>query len=122
MSAILPGVNSSVSLTPTGGSATEFSAAVNIDSTEEIERIDVTGFGATSRVFTTGLKAATEVTIRTYADAVDDLAVGDTLSATSIKFGGSSGYEITGAATVVTYSASADVDGAAVYEIGLLYT
>lgn len=119
MSDIQPGINSIVSLTTASGAAT-FSASVSIDSTEENERVDVTGFGDSSRAYVMGIKAATEITIRTYADP-HDLAVGEALTATSISFGGADGRVITGAATVVSYSSSADVDGATVYEIGLLY-
>jgi len=115
MSSIQPGVNSTVSL---GG--VSFTAAVSVDSTEEKERIDITAFGATVRGYAFGVRAATEITIRTYADP-GNLAVGTALSATDIKIGGTNGRSFTGAATVVSYSSSADVDGATTYEIGILY-
>ncbi|MCP4504954.1 MAG: hypothetical protein GY826_00980 [Fuerstiella sp.] len=115
MSTIQPGVNSSVSL---GG--TSFPAAVSVDSTEEKERIDITAFGATVRGYAFGVRAATEINIRTYADP-GDLSVGDSV-ATDIKIGGATGgRSFSGTATVVSYSSSADVDGATTYEIGILY-
>jgi hypothetical protein len=119
MSSIQPGVNSTVSLTSSAGTHA-FAAAVSVDAAEEQERIDVTGFGDTVRSYKYGVRAATEITIRTYADP-GDLAVGTALSATDIKIGGASGRSFSGAATVVSYSSSADVDGATTYEIGILY-
>lgn len=115
MSTIQPGINSTVTI-----NNTSFPAAVSIQGTEENERVDVSGFGNTSRTFVMGLKAANEITVRTYADP-EDLVVGTAYANTTIAFGGSNGREITGTATVVTYSSSADVDGATVYEIGLLF-
>lgn len=114
MSSIQPGVNSTVSL---GGDL--FEAAVSVDSTEEKERIDITAFGASVRGYAFGVRAATEINIRTYADP-GDLSVGDTVT-TDIKIGGASGRTFSGNATVVSYSSSADVDGATTHEIGILY-
>ncbi|MCP4854165.1 MAG: hypothetical protein GY903_06705 [Fuerstiella sp.] len=120
MSTIQPGVNSTVSLT-VGSNEHVFAAAVSVDAAEEQERIDVTGFGDSVRSYEYGVKAATEITIRTYADP-GNLTVGTALTATDISIGGATGgRSFSGAATVVSYSSSADVDGATTYEIGILY-
>lgn len=115
MSSVNPGISSSVTL-----ATVSFNATVSIEGTEEVEKIDVTGFGDVSRVFALGVKAAVEVTVRTYADP-GNYSVGDSIASSSIKFGGATGRELSGACKVITYNSSADVDGATVYEIGLLY-
>ena len=116
MSTASAGINSVVSLTPDGGNPTEFTAATSVETTIEKERIDITGFGDTGRSFTMGLTGPREFTIRTYADPVS-VTVG-TAYAFSITIAGDSA--ITGNATCVSYNSSADIDGAAVHEIGLL--
>mgnify|MGYP003151290601 CR=1 FL=1 len=113
---IQPGINSTVTI-----NNVSFPAAVSIESTEESERIDVTGFGDSVRTFTMGVLAATEITVRTYADPTG-LSVGTQYANTSIEFGGANGREISGSPTVVSYSSSADVDGATVYEFTLLFS
>tara|TARA_R100000353_G_scaffold121097_2_gene86141 strand:- start:282 stop:623 length:342 start_codon:yes stop_codon:yes gene_type:complete len=105
------GINSVVTI-----DSNEFVAATSIETTIEKERIDITGFGDSSRSFTMGLTGPREFTVRTYADPTG-LVVGTSYTI-SITIAGDDA--ITGTATCVNYNSSADIDGATVHEIGLL--
>ena len=94
----------------------EFVAATSVETTIEKERIDITGFGDSARKFTMGLTGPREFTVRTYADP-EGIVIG-TPYTISITIAGDDA--ITGTATCVSYNSSADIDGAAVHEIGLL--
>ena len=110
-STIAAGVNSVVTI-----DSDTFTAATSVETNIEKERIDVTGFGASARVFVMGLTSAREFTVRTYADPAG-LAVGSSY-AISIQIAGDSA--ITGNAVITGFSSSADIDGASVHEITLL--
>ena len=110
-STIAAGVNSIVKI-----DGDTFTAATSVETNIEKERIDVTGFGASARVYVMGLTSAREFTVRTYADAAD-AAVGDSKSI-EITIAGDD--MISGTAVITGYSSSADIDGASVHELTLL--
>ena len=116
--AISAGINSTVKITDGSSVSTEFTATTSVERTQEADRIDVTGFGATSRSTIAGLLSPREYTIRTYSEPAG-LAVGVT-RAYEITFAG--GAAESGSAIVASFSSSADLEGATVHEITLVKT
>tara|TARA_R100000951_G_scaffold115494_2_gene123756 strand:+ start:131 stop:478 length:348 start_codon:yes stop_codon:yes gene_type:complete len=95
-----------------------FPAVTSLERSQELDRIDVTGFGSTSRAIIAGLKAPIEYSIRTYSDPAG-VAVGASL-AYSIQFAG--GSSETGTGLITSFGSSADLEGATVHEITLVKT
>ncbi len=95
-----------------------FTAVTSVERTLEVDRIDVTGFGASARTIIPGLVQPREYTIRTYSDPAG-VAVGSSY-AYNIQFAGGSAE--TGTGLVASFTSSADLEGAVVHEITLVKT
>ena len=105
------GINSTVEI-----NSQSFAATTSLERSREVERVDVTGFGSTSRAFVAGLLGPLEYTVKTYSDP-GNLSVGSSYTY-QITFAG--GSQESGTALVTAFSSSADLEGATVHEITLL--
>ncbi len=109
-----PGANSTIKFKwlTADQSYVTMSATSTVNFTREQARIDVTGFGDSSRKVIKGLLEVVEITFSTYADVL--LVPGDEMEVFEVLLG--SGADLEGSAIVLNGTYSGDVDGACSHE------